>query len=108
MKRRGVELKMIIGESVGKPDPTMLKALGRAHRWFEALKAGKLVPDIAREEEVQQGYVRRVLQLAFLAPSIVEAIVNGTQPADLNAEKLVSRTRLDSDWEKQRKQLGFV
>jgi site-specific DNA recombinase len=108
MKRRGVELKMIIGGSVGKPDPAMLKALGRAHRWFEALKIGKLVPDIAREEGVQQGYVRRVLQLAFLAPSIVEAIVNGTQPPDLNAEKLVSRTKLDSDWEKQRKQLGFV
>jgi DNA invertase Pin-like site-specific DNA recombinase len=108
MKRRGVELKMIVGGTASKADPVLLKALGRAHRWFEALKAGKLVPEIAREEGIAIGYVRRVLQLAFLAPSIVEAIVNGTQPPDLTTQKLVFRTRLDPDWDKQRKQLGFA
>lgn len=107
MRRRGVELKMIIGGRPSKADPVLLKALARAHRWFEALKAGKLVPDIARGEGLQVGYVRRILQLAFLAPSIVEAIVNGTQPPELTTQKLVW-TRLDPDWRKQRQQLGFA
>lgn len=107
MKRRGVELKMIFGGKPSKADPTLLKAVARGHRWFEVLKAGKLVPDIAKEEGIQIGYVRRILQLAFLAPSIVEAIVNGTQPPELTTQKLVW-TKLDPDWQKQRQQLGFV
>lgn len=107
MRRRGVELRMIIGGKQSKADPVLLKALARGHRWFEMLKGGKLVPQIAREERIQIGYVRRILQLAFLAPSIVEAIFNGTQPADLTTQKLVW-TRLDPDWQKQRQQLGFT
>lgn len=51
--------------------------------------------------------MRRVMQLAFLAPSIVEAIVDGTQPPDLTTQKLVW-TQLDPDWQKQRQQLGFT
>jgi site-specific DNA recombinase len=107
MRRRGVELKMIFGGKPSKADPVLLKAVARGYRWFDALKAGKLVPDIAKEEGIQIGYVRRILQLAFLAPSIVEAIINGTQPADLTTQKLVW-TRLDPDWQKQRQQLGFT
>lgn len=110
MKRRGVELKMIMhGSGAGsrKVDPILVKALARGHRWFEDLKAGKLVPDIAKAEGIAVGYVRRVLQLAFLAPSIVEAILTGTQPADLTTQKLVFRTKLDPDWKVQRQQLGF-
>lgn len=98
---------MIMGDKPSKADPVLLKAVSRGHRWFEALKAGKLVPEIARKEGIQIGYVRRILQLAFLAPSIIEAIVNGTQPADLTTQKLVW-TRLDHDWQKQRQQLGFA
>ena len=107
MKRRGVELKMIFGGKPSKADPTLLKAVARGHRWFDALKAGKLVPDIAKEEGIQIGYVRRILQLAFLAPSIVEAIINGTHPPDLTTQKL-TWTRLDADWQTQRQQLGFA
>jgi site-specific DNA recombinase len=107
MRRRGVELKMIFGGKPNKADPVLLKAVARGYRWFEALKAGKLVPDIAKEEGIQIGYVRRILQLAFLAPSIVEAIVSGTQPPDLTTQKLVW-IRLDPDWQKQRQQLGFA
>jgi site-specific DNA recombinase len=48
-----------------------------------------------------------VLPLAFLAPEIVEAIVQGAQPADLNATKLIRRVDLALDWTAQKLQLGF-
>jgi hypothetical protein len=48
-----------------------------------------------------------VLPLAFLAPDIVEAILKGTQPADLTATKLVRRIDLALDWPVQKRQLGF-
>jgi hypothetical protein len=49
-----------------------------------------------------------VVNLAFLAPDIIESIVAGQQPADLSAEKLIRRIDLPLDWAKQRQLLGFV
>jgi site-specific DNA recombinase len=45
--------------------------------------------------------------LAFLAPSIVGAILEGRQPADLSLKQLMYRTDLAASWHSQRQQLGF-
>ena len=63
---------------------------------------------IAEAEGVSPSYVTRLLRLAYLAPDIVTAIVDGQQPPELNAEKLMRNTRLPLSWETQRKQLGFA
>lgn len=92
-----------------KPDEAMVKLLGRAHDWFNRLAAGKAesVAEIARDEGLTRSYVTRVLRLAFLAPDIVEAILSGSQPPDLSAERLVRHSRLPLAWEDQRQILGF-
>ena len=44
MKRRGVEMRLIIGGADApprKPDPSLLKAIALAHRWFEELTSGR-------------------------------------------------------------------
>ena len=46
----------------------------------------------------QPGHVRRVMRLAFLAPRIVEAIVEGRQPADLSALAMTQRIELPPLW----------
>jgi hypothetical protein len=46
------------------------------------------------------------LPLAFLAPDIVEAILQGRQPVELTALRL-KRTRLPLSWVEQRRLLGF-
>ncbi len=43
--------------------------------------------------------VSRILPLAFLAPDIVTAILDGTQPADLTAQKLKRLKDLPLDWQ---------
>ena len=48
------------------------------------------------------------LPLAFLAPKIVRAILDGKQPADLSLKQLMYRTDLPVDWASQTSQLGFV
>lgn len=72
-------------------DPSLLKALGRAFRWKRLLDDGTFasVSDIARAEKIDRGYAGSVLRLTLLAPDIVEAIVDGRQPAELKLPTLL-------------------
>ena len=44
---------------------------------------------IANQERVTPGYISRLLRLPLLAPDIVTAIVNGKNPPQLTAKKLM-------------------
>lgn len=63
--------------------------------------------EIATREGVSDRYVSHLMPLAFLAPDIVEAILAGTQPADLTTETLIKRTKLPLRWGEQRALLAF-
>ena len=62
---------------------------------------------IGEAEGVSPSYVTRLLRLAYLAPDIVTAIIDGRQPPGLTANTLMKNTRLPFRWETQRKRLGF-
>jgi DNA invertase Pin-like site-specific DNA recombinase len=110
--KRGVEQKLIVRSGVPKRanvDKTLIKAIARAHCWLLDLKTGA-APDItviARREKIPASYAQSILPLAFLAPSIVTAILEGHQPADLSLDRLTKRTTLALNWSAQRQQLGF-
>ncbi len=113
LKRCGGASRLIITDdgsvSRHEPDPALVKVLGRAHDWFTRLATGKVqsAADIARDEGLTRSYVTRVVRLAFLSPNITEAILNGRQPPDLNAERRVRYSRLPLSWDDQRRLLGF-
>ncbi len=112
MKRRGVETRIIIaagGDPPRKVDPALLKAVARAKAWFEELASGRIrsLADIARREKIAPRYVERLSRLAFLAPSIVEAICQGRQPAELSAETLLNRIDLPLEWSEQLRRLSI-
>ena len=44
----------------------------------------------------------------YLAPDITQAILDGRQPSDLTAEKLLEHSRLPLAWHDQRIVLGFA
>ena len=57
---------------------------------------------------VPANYVYRLLRLPTLPPDIITAIVNGKNPPQLTAEKLMRLTpQIPVDWAEQRKLLGF-
>jgi site-specific DNA recombinase len=64
------------------------------HRFGETFQRSKCVVRLAR--------------LNFLAPDIVDAIVEGRQPASLNARRLSRIGELPASWEEQRRLLGFA
>ena len=112
MKRRGVETRIIMAEGDDLPrkvDPALLKAVARSRAWFEELASGRVrsLADIARRESIAQRYVERLSRLSFVAPRIVEAICQGRQPAELNAETLLNRIDLPLEWSAQLNALGI-
>jgi site-specific DNA recombinase len=68
----------------------LIKALARAHGWYEKVIQGKAfdMRSLARDAGLTERYFGKVFRCAFLAPDIVEAILAGRQPHDLNFEKL--------------------
>jgi hypothetical protein len=47
--------------------------------------------EIGKHEGLPKNYVSWLIRLAFLAPEIVEAIIQGNHPPDLTAQKLITR-----------------
>ena len=50
----------------------------------------------------------RLVRLSYLAPDITQAILDGRQPRDLTADKLLAHSRLPLGWPEQRAVLGFA
>jgi len=110
-KRCGGEVHLVVPPSSGVPREhpklPLIKALARAQGWYEKVVQGKAfdMRSLARDAGLTERYVGKVFRCAFLAPDIVEAILAGRQPQDLNFDKLVQNVPMS--WAEQREQLGF-
>ena len=73
-------------------DPALVKALARAFRWRRMLEDGRYasVRELAKAEGVDRAYIGRVLNLTLLAPDLVEAILDGREPAALDMATLMA------------------
>jgi hypothetical protein len=112
IRRRGVELRLVISgraSATGKTDQALLRAVARAHCWFDDLVHGQSMVEIAGRNGVGKQYVSRLVRLAFLAPEVVELIVAGRHPPELTAQVLrTGRSDLPVEWAAQKRALGFA
>ena len=113
LKRYGGVMHIVVPpnptiESISKTKPALLKALARAHSWYETVLEGKALDQraLARHAGMTERYVGRVFECAFLAPDIVERILEGHQPDDLTFARLTNKIPLS--WSEQRRQFGFA
>ncbi len=83
-------------------DRALVRALARAFRWQRLLDEGMFgtLNDLAKAERTSQSYVSRVLRLTLIAPSIVEAILDGQQLEGMRLEDLLKGFPVE--WEEQR------
>jgi site-specific DNA recombinase len=112
VQRVGREMRMLIENTDDQTtaDPGLLRIVARAHDIQERLTQNTdlTVYVIASQERVSANYVYRLLRLPTLAPDIISAIVNGKNPPQLTAKKLMRLTpQIPVDWAEQRKLLGF-
>ncbi len=113
LRRRGVEARLVISGSAeprARPDPQLCNLIAQAHLWFEEIASGEApsVRAIAKRHKIHETEVSRALPLAFLAPDIVAAILDGHQPVEMTAKSLRRISALPSDWRQQRRLLGFA
>lgn len=106
-RRRGVETKLILSDQAPTPDANLQKNLGRALAWLEDIHAGVRMEEIAARENVSSRFIRDRLQMAFLSPKIMDAILKGTQPAHLTSNTFV-RADVPLDWSEQERLFGFT
>jgi len=112
LTRAGREMKMLVDGHSGHAaaDPGLLRIIARAHdiqtRLIQDTRLS--VHDVASQERATAAYIYTLLRLPWLASDITTAIVNGRQPLQLNAMKLMRRaSQLPPDWAEQRALFGF-
>jgi hypothetical protein len=114
LRRTGREITMRIDGTdpftTAKPDARLIKLLIRARRFNAALVGSDGVPfaALAKRQGVSPSYFTRLVRLSYLAPDITQAILDGRQPPDLTADKLLADSRLPLAWHEQRGVLGFA
>ena len=114
LRRSGREIKMLIDGTdpfaTAKPDARLIKLLIRARRFNATLLGSDGVPlaALVKREGVSPSYFTRLVRLSYLAPDITQAILDGRQPRDLTADKLLAHSRLPLAWHDQRTVLGFA
>lgn len=89
-------------------DATLIRLLRQAHAWVRAhdLNPSAGLDALQGARAPKDSYVRRVVQMAYLAPDIQQAILDGRQPPGLTAQQIMDR-RLPVAWADQRRALGF-
>jgi site-specific DNA recombinase len=113
LRRRGAEAKLVITDPASRRrevDPRLSRLVAEAHLWLAQLAAGAFpsVRAISGRYGMHEADVSRSLALAFLAPDIVDSILEGSHPADLTAETLRRLPNLPKDWNAQRRLLGVA
>jgi hypothetical protein len=106
MKRCRGAVRMVIpgdvqGARPARPNATLIKALARAHTWSARLFSARIsLRTIAKENGLDVSYVGRLIRLTFLAPDLVDAILQGRQAPDLTLDALLRNLPLE--WAAQR------
>jgi hypothetical protein len=92
-----------VAPRASRVDSALVKALARAHRWQRLLERGEYgsIADLAAAERINDSYVSRLLRLTLLAPSIVQAILDGREAPTTRLDKLLRPFPLDWDSQKR-------
>lgn len=102
--KRGGRKEMVLPEGASqarKPDNTLVKALARAFRWKRMLESGEFasISELAEKEGIAFTYMARLMRLSLLSPEIIDAVMDGRQPAHITLANLMDP--FPADWKEQ-------
>jgi site-specific DNA recombinase len=84
----------------------LVSAIARGRRWLDEIVLSSVTSaeQLAKRERCTVRQINLTISLAFLAPQLVKAAVEGRLPRGINIERLRD---LDSDWRRQFEYLGL-
>ena len=114
IKKRGGSAIIILPKNLKKEEMTkcfdekMIKAFAKAYKWKNTLEENEIgsLAQIAVKENITGAYVSKVFNLNFIAPEIVEKILNGEQPRDLKLQDIIMG-KVPDLWQEQKEMWGF-
>jgi len=91
------------GAAKPRIDEALVRAITKAKNWVQKLETGefKSILDLTRTENLCKLHTAKILPLAFLAPDLVEMILDGRQPPRLTLTALIEQP-LPEAWSQQR------
>lgn len=101
IRKRGVETKLVLGDDTVERDETLIQNIAKAHHWFEQIKAGRTLSEVAKANATTSRRIQQIIELALLAPDITKMILEGKQPLGFTSE-WCKRHQLPSNWQEQR------
>jgi site-specific DNA recombinase len=105
--RKGPEVRLVVQSTAGlerkRHDIKLMRLLASGHLAAAALSRADR--EIIAPESLP--HLRRVARLAYLAPDIQAAILEGEQPCSLVARDLLRVAKFPLDWNEQREAFGF-
>ena len=109
LRRCGGEVRLLLADTEhnrARPVPSLVRAVARAHDWMDRILSGEIPNQraLAKQTGFDERYISRVIPLAFLAPDITEAILEGKQAPDLSLQNCVDEIPLE--WSLQRAALA--
>ncbi len=98
LRRTGREIALVVGaepEGPPSPDPSLLRLVLKARALWDMLLGGHVagLGELAAREGMSGSYATRLVRLAFRAPDLLEAVLDGQQPAGLTAAVLLRECR---------------
>jgi len=107
IRRTGRSLKLVQASGRGAAPESqdhLVRLLAKGRLWWsEMLERNLTAAQLAARHGVTKTYVSRVVRLNFLSPRIVEAILAGKHPVDLDAKRLLIMHNLPLAWPEQEK-----
>jgi hypothetical protein len=105
LRRCGGEVRLLLADTEqnrARPIPSLVRAVARAHDWMDRILRSEIPNQraLAKQTGFDERYISRILPLAFLAPDITEAILDGKQDPNLSLEKCVFE--IPFEWALQR------
>jgi site-specific DNA recombinase len=100
---RGVAVRPIRAESRAR----LIAAIARGRLWLSQIESGAVngVTEIAIREDCSPRHVNMTISLAFLAPSLVKAAVEGRLPRGIGLTRLIDAP---AEWDRQYRMLGLA
>ena len=84
----------------------LLRSIARGHAWLEAVASGvETVEDIAARHKCSLRHVNMTISMAFIAPGLVKAAVEGRLPRGIG---IASLRDAPAEWSRQYERLGLT